>query len=296
MSVYDSFAGGTNFLDSITTGIFQAYGNATTGVPTGIPLLYSWKPQTSTGILETPQDNPNFANTGGAYVDLTPPQLSATFSVVNYEIPLDVCRTVSITANQSFTCFASCRDFYGNIMTFGGSSEVIETVNTFVAPRGLTALVSLKISGEAGVGDVQITTRDEVELPFADYNDAPLSVANYNGNPLLAIDAGSSTPYKAKPLYKILQANTTQTAGTGRVRPLFQFFDQGITDLQPSPFDGFRILVIAQNISGYGFNIPNKSGTAPAFAPYEKDPFLNWGQYVLGLPSYAENWKGWVQP
>jgi hypothetical protein len=296
MSVYDSFAGGTNFLDSITTGIFQAYGNATTGVPTGIPLLYSWKPQASAGILATPQDNANFANFGGAYVDLTPPQLSATFSVVNYEVPLDVCRTVSITANQPFMCFASCRDFYGNIMTFGGASTEVASVDTFVAPRGLTALVSLNISGEAGIGDVQITTLDEIELPFADYNAAALGVVNYNGNPLMGINADADTPYKAKPLYQIQFATSEQTLDAGRARPLFQFFDQGNTDLQPEPFDGVRVLVIAQNISGFGFNIPNKPSNTTAFDPYEENPFLNWGQYVLGLPSYAANWKGWVQP
>jgi len=296
MSVYDSFAGGTNFLDSITTGIFQAYGNATTGVPTGVPLLYSWKPQASASILATPEFNANFANYGGAYVDLTQPKLGATFNVVNYEVPLDVCRTVTITANQQFTCFASCRDFYGNIMTFGGASEEVASVNTFVAPRGLTALVSLNISGEVGIGDVQIRTRNEIELPFADYNGAALGGVNYNGNPLMGINADDATPYKAKPLYQIQFATSEQTLDAGRARPIFQFYDQENPILQPPAFNGLRVLVISQNISGFGFNIPNKPGYTEAFDDLEANPFLNLGQYVLGKPSYSANWKGWVQP
>lgn len=296
MSVYDSFAGGTTFLDSITTGIFSSFGNYTTGVPTGIPLLYAWKPRPSIGVLASPQDNPNFGTTGGAYLNLTNPQLSAGFSVVNYEVPLDVCRTVTITANQPFNCFFSCRDFYGNIMTFGGGSSVVDTVNTFIAPRGVSAIASAKIQGGAGLGQVQITTNDKVELPFADYNVAPLNVVNYNGNPLYGIVSGSATPYKAKPLYLLTEGNVEQTLSTGNVRPLFKFYNQGVSALQPAPFDGFRVLVIGQNISGFGFNIPNRGGGFPEYEPYETNPFLNLGQYVLGKPSFSEGWKGWVQP
>jgi hypothetical protein len=296
MSVYDSFAGGTTFLDNITTGIFQSVGNYTTGFPTGVPLLYSWRPNTSSGIFATPQDNPNFGTSEGAYLNLTAPQLNAGFAVVNYEVPLDVCRTVTITANQPFNCFVSCRDFYGKIMTFGGGSSVVETVNTFKSPRGVSALCSVKISGPVGIGNVQITTNDEIELPFADYNGAPISVLNYSGIPLMGINNDPDTPYKAKPLYKILSSTSAQTQSTGRARPLFQFYDLGNPDLQPPGFNGVRLLVISQNISGFGFNIPNKSGSSVAFENYESDPFLNLGEYVLGLPSYSEGWKGWVQP
>lgn len=294
MSVYDSFSGGTNFLDNITTGLFQSYGNYTTGVPTGIPLLYSWRPEASAGILNATQTNPAFATTYGGYLDLTQPKLSTGFAVINYEVPLDVCRTIEISSSDPFNCFVSCRDFYGNIMTYGGGSTPSGGANIFPSPRGVSALCSVKIFGAAVDATFQITTEDEIELPFASYNAAPLSFVNYTGQPFLGIENDPATPYKPKPIYKIIESNSVQTLTSGRARPLFQFkeFDGAL----PPGFNGIRLLVIGQNISGFGFNIPNKHGGAVAFEDLDTDPFLNLGQYVLGLPSYSEGWKGWVQP
>lgn len=294
MSVYDSFSGGTTFLDNITTGLFQSYGNYTTGVPTGIPLLYSWRPEASAGILNATQSNPAFTTTYGGYLDLTQPKLSTGFEVINYEIPLDVCRTVVLVSSDPFNCFVSCRDFYGNIMTYGGGSSPSEGVNIFLSPRGVSAICSAKIFGAAVDATFQISTQDEIELPFASYNAAPLSFVNYTGQPFLGIENDADTPYKAKPIYRIIKSDTVQTLSTGRPRPLLRLGDFEIAP--PPPFDGERLLVVGQNISGFGFNIPNKHGGAAPFEDLDTDPFLNLGQYVLGLPSYSEGWKGWVQP
>ena len=294
MSVYDSFSGGTTFLDNITTGMFQSYGNYTTGVPTGIPLLYAWRPEGQASILNGAQSNPAFSTSAGGYLDLTQPKLSTGFEVINYEIPLDVCRTVGIVTDDPFNCFLSCRDFYGNIMTCGGGSEVIDAKNVFKTPRGASAICSVKIFDAAVDAEIDIGTLNEIELPFASYNAAPVSFVNYTGQPFLGIENDPDTPYKAKPIYKIVKSDSVQTLSSGRARPLFQFID--FDGELPPEFDGTRLLVIGQNISGFGFNIPNKHGGATAFQEYDTNPFLNLGQYVLGLPSYSEGWKGWVQP
>ena len=295
MSVLNSFENGTTFIDSITAGVFQAVGNATTGVPLGIPLVYMWKPISSRGILSTPDTNPNFATSKGAYVNLNQSKLASPFEVVNYEVLLDVCRIVKITASEPFTCFASCRDFYGQRMTFGGTSSVVDTVNTFVAPRGASAICSVKVSGGVGLTDVQITVMDRIELPFADYNQAPVAFINYDQRPFLAAFNEDATPYSAKSLYDLTQSKLgkDQTLSENCVRPIFSFRE--IEGIDPVPFDGNKILTIGQNVSGYGFNIPipSEEGLDDALTYQERNPFLNLGSYVLGEASYSVGWEGW---
>lgn len=295
MSVLNSYENGTTFVDSITAGVFQAIGNATTGVPLGVPLVYMWKPISSRGMLTTPDTNPNFATSKGAYVNLNQTKLASPFKVVNNEVLLDVCRLVKITASEPFTCFASCRDFYGQKMTFGGASTTFDTVNTFFAPRGASAICSVKISGGAGLSDVQITIMDSIELPFADYNQAPIAFINYDQRPYFGAFNQDSTPYSAKGLFLLTSSKLgkEQTLSENCVRPIFSLTTtEGIMD---TPFDGERILTIGQNVSGYGFNIPipSEAGLDDAMTYQEKNPFLNLGSYVLGEASYSAGWEGW---
>lgn len=295
MAVLNSFIGGTNFPDSITSGVFTSYGNATTGVPTGVSLLYSWKPIASQAILTNADTNPNFATSTGAYVDLNGNKLAAPFTVVNNEVPLDVCRIIQITANNPFTVFCSARDFYGEPMTFGGNSSVVDTVNQFEAPRGVSAISSIKVSGAAGLSNIQINTLDKLELPFSDINLAPVCFVNYDDSPLLCIADDADTPYLGKKMYVITSSDFDQTLSTGNVRPLFEFQNFG-AETTPNPFNGSRTLVIGQTLTGFGFNIP-LAGFYPnaeqEIADQELNPFLNLKNYVLGYPSYSEGWEGW---
>jgi hypothetical protein len=125
----------------------------------------------------------------------------------------------------------------------------------------------------------------------------------YQGATVPTITVGSygnaydGTPYYSsndQTLYILAAAGNTNMDLTGNLE------GRSIDKITLSSLNGSinvtGSVVISQNISGFGFNIPNKSGTSPTFAPKEKDPFLNWGQYVLGMPSYSANWKGWVQP
>lgn len=296
MSDLNSFESGTTFLDSITTGIFSGVGNATSGVPTGVPLVYAWKPLASALVLSAAELNPSFETAKGGYVDLSNSKLAAPFKAINLEIPLDVCRCITITGSEAFSCFVSCRDFYGEKMTFGGTSTEIESVQQVISPRGVSAINSVKIFNAQPNTYINIGTIDFLELPYSDLNKAPITFLNYNGNPLLGIFEQSETPYTGKPFYSILPAvpGEEQTLSEGNVRPLLKI-ESTIEEISILPFNGERILVVGQNASGYGFNIPipTQDGLSAKKTAQEKDPFLNLSTYVLGDPSYSVGWTGW---
>jgi hypothetical protein len=296
MSDLNSFESGTAFLDSITAGVFSGVGNATSGVPTGVPLIYAVKPKGTQNILTNPDTNPLFATAKGAYVNLNNSKLATPFVAVNGGVALDVCRLIAITANVQFSCFVSCRDFYGEKMTFGGASIDLEEVPTFNAPRGVTEINSIKVfSADPGI-EIQVKTLDIIELPYADLNSAPVTFVNYNDAPLLAIFDESSTPYRGKPAYLVLSSipGSQQTKQTGNVRPLLQL-NNTIEGITLDQFNGNRILVVGQNVNGYGFNlpVPTSTGLTPELTAQEQNPFLNLSTYVLGDPSYSVGWEGW---
>lgn len=295
MSVINSYQAGTNFTDSITSGVFGQIGNATTGVPTGVPLVYAWLPTASQAILTTPDTNPNFATSKGAYINFNNSKLASPFVVVDQEVPLDCCRILKITANQAFTVFASVKDFYGEPMTFGGAATEVDEVFEFVAPRGASAINSIKVSGSAGLTNIQVYTTDALELPYSNINKAPVSFVNYNAKPLYGIYGEASTPYLLQPLFDLINsvAGSEQTLSTGNVRPIFSF--KTVEGIDIPPFDGDKYLMIGQNVNGFGFNIPL---TAQKIAQQEAidtpiTPFLNVKNFVLGDPSFKEGWKGW---
>jgi len=293
MSSYNSYSPGTTFLDSITTGGFLQYGNGATGVPTGVTMVYCWRPQASLEILKLPDNNPGFATPKGAYVDLSQSNLTDKFEVINFEVPLDVCRTVVITASQNFTVLFSCKDFYGQKMTCGGASQLINAEQAFITPRGVSAINSVWVSGEAGLNNVQIRTLNEIELPFADYNGAAISFVNYDQQPLYCIKEEAEPPYALKQLYEYKPSSVGQTLSSNNPRPLLLLANTGKPT--PTPFDGEKELVIGQNATGYGFNkpIPQSEGASPAFTLQERNQFLNLSTYVLGEPSYNVGWVGW---
>lgn len=292
MSYYNSYSPGTTFLDSITTGNFLQYGNGATGVPTGVAMVYSWKPKASSDLLTTPDSNPLFATPNGAYVNLSNSSLATGFEVVNEEVPLDVCRLILIAATQPFSVFGSCRDFYGNKMTFGGEGELNDGVYGFVPPRGVAAINSVKIFGGGPGVAIQIRTLDAIELPFADYNKAPISFINYNSAPLFCIRNDAGTPYIAKGQFEYQPSTELQTLDSGNPRPFILLANEG--DVIPEPFNGERELVIGQNVTGYGFNKPVPPvGLTDLFVKQEQNQFLNLSTYVLGEPSFNEGWVGW---
>lgn len=293
MSSYNSYSPGTTFLDSITTGGFLQYGNGATGVPTGVTMVYSWRPKPASNLLNLPDNNPGFATPQGAYVDLSQSKLTDAFTVVNYEVPIDVCRTIVVTASQSFNVFISGRDFYGQKMTCGGASQLIDAEQAFPTPRGFSAITSIKVSGSAGLNAVQIQTINAIELPFADYNGAAISFINYDQKPLYCIKEEAEPPYTLKALYEYLPSSVGQTLSENNPRPLLLLANIG--DDAPAPFDGIKEIVIGQNATGYGFNkpIPQSEGISADFTLQEQNQFLNLSTYVMGEPSYNIGWVGW---
>jgi hypothetical protein len=295
MSVINSYQTGTTFTDSITSGVFGQIGNATTGVPTGVPLLYAWKPISGRAILSSPDTNPNFASANGAYINFNRNKLATPFTVIDLEVPLDCCRIILITANQEFNVFASVRDFYGEPMTFGGTSQEIQGIQSFIAPRGVSAINSIKVSGSAGLTNVRVFTMDIIELPFSNFNEAPPSFVSFKGFPLYGIYNEGSTPYKLKPLFSLVNSvkASDQTLSEGSVRPLFAF--EVVEGITTNSFDGESILIIGQNVAGFGYNIPLTDQTIAIAedGDFQPTPFLNSKEYVIGGASYSKGWKGW---
>lgn len=296
MSDLNSYESGTAFLDSITTGVFSGVGNATSGVPTGVPLVYAVKPRVAQTILSAAETNPDFETAKGGYVNLSNSKLATPFKAVNYGVALDICRLILVTGDNPFSCFVSCRDFYGEKMTFQSTSIDVEGTQVVKAPRGVTEINSVRIYNATPGTYIQLATDDTIELPYADLNKAPVTFVNYNGGPLMGIFNESSTPYKGKPLFLILSSipGDQQTLQTGNVRPLLTI-DNTVEGLSILPFDGYRILVVGQNVNGYGFNLPTPSqdGLDATITKQEKNPFLNLSTYVLGDPSYSVGWVGW---
>jgi len=279
---------GTNFPDGTRAGkVITPLNNSNAlGEAVANSICYSIKPIASQNIVTSVELDSN------KYVIFTG-NLTANFEYdENLQVvPLDVCRIISITSTAAFSVHGSFLDFYGQKMTCGGDAVNVGGAGVYIfdTPRGVGAISSIQITGSTAA--LTILTKDEVELPYASYDENTIVYANYGGEPLLKIVIDAVTPYKVTPAYTLVNSTYDQSDSTGNPRPIIRMNE---TTFGTAPFNGSNKLVIVQSISGYGFNTPPKVlSTETELMNLQAQKYLNNLDYVIGFPSYVKNWTGW---
>lgn len=219
-----------------------------------------------------------------SFIPLSTSITNPEFIIQNESIPLDVCRTLKITADGPFSIILSLKDFYGNPMTCYGDAEDIDDVYTFVTARGASAIVSVKVKADDSLTEISIATVNGIELPYSNYESSTLMTVNYDDLPLLNTSTEIATPYFAQfSIDSILNSTQEQLPNEGRPRPIIL-----IDDIN---FNGEHILYVEQSTQGFGFNNPP--------LPYDNtkieqnDTYLNNFLSVFGAPSFNLFNYGW---
>lgn len=276
----------TNFQDNVRSGVIQfPGGNANSpGVMIGNLQAYAIKPNLSADIT-SPIVNPN------GYISLAE-SVESPFSVADQKITLDVCRSIKITTESTdgFAWIVSGYDFYDQKMVWSGETESDTEV---ISPRGFNAICSVSITqAEGDEGTFKLTTRDAIELPYADWNGDNLLIVNYANEPAMWTDDGEGPEYYSSFAFNYSYSNPEQTGNSGNPRPLIILNPETYNTIPP--FDAEKVMVVLQNVVGAGFNIPATENVNNPSTAQNSKPYLNDKEYVIGTPSYAEGWQGFI--
>lgn len=277
----------TNFQDNIRSGVVQFPGGNSNspGVMIGNLQAYAVKPNAAADVT-----NPIVDPSG--LISLTS-SVNAPFSVVDQKITFDVCRGLKLAATTAdpYSWVISGYDFYNEKMVWSGNAA--GNVAEVFSPRGFNAICSVSITqAEGATGTFTLSTRDSIELPYADWNADNVLIVNYAEQPLMWLRPGDGTLSYSVFAFQYNYSNPVQTGTTGNPRPLITLDPTEYTGTPP--FNAANVLVVLQSILGAGFNIPATENVDRPSVAQNAQPYLNDKEYVIGTPSFAEGWQGFV--
>lgn len=277
----------TNFQDNIRSGVVQFPGGNSNspGVMIGNLQAYAVKPNAVADVTN-PIVNPS------GLISLTS-SVKAPFSVVDQKISFDVCRCLKLTATTTdpYSWVISGYDFYNEKMVWSGNEA--GNVGAVESPRGFNAICSVSITqAEGDTGTFVLSTQNNIELPYADYNGDNVLIVNYANQPLMWLNPGVGTESDSVFAFDYYVTNTEQTGNDGRPRPIIELNPTTYPGIPP--FNASNVMVVLQAIVGAGFNIPATENIAYPSVRQNSQPYLNDKEYVIGVPSFAEGWQGFV--
>jgi hypothetical protein len=329
MALLNDFRANVNEYDPLTTSVergiragkFWLSGERSPGIPIGnvlASMLYwtlggTQAITTATGVA---------AGTLNYFIPLSGINLAGFATVVEENgetfVRLDAPRLLSLaTSNSSINVVFSCRDQYGEPMTFGNNpSSSITSASKFTSPRCALDILSIKISNVGGAtANITINIEDGFELPYYNWGTTShiltISTPTSDTNPLTV----TSMPLMKAPTpgaigdpitYNCTFINPTSnpinpglTLYSGTVRPIMTGFPTTDAANIPPPY------IIEQAVFGYGTlpdwidptirqTLINGSNVIASNLGDPKQPVITRNNIgIIGGVQYKTNWKGW---